>query len=141
MNIGKIRDFFYGDKYLRFTGVEIEEADDGASLCTLDIEPERHNNMGNVVQGGVTYTLADSAFAVASNAGFVDRGEQGDRITVSQSATITYFKPPRGSKLICRARALTRGRVSSVYQMDITDDLGTRVAQMIGNAYTVELKR
>jgi acyl-CoA thioesterase len=93
------------------------------------------------VQGGVTYTLADSAFAVASNYGFIDRGETNKFITVSQSANITYLSPPKGKKLICRAEAITRGRTSSVYRMEVKDELDTEVALMIGNGYTIRLDR
>jgi acyl-CoA thioesterase len=139
MDVKGIREFFSGDRYLMLTGVEIVEADDGRALCTVDIDPEKHFNKGGVVQGGVTYTLADSAFAVASNYEHLDRGEIGKFITVSQSASISYFAPPKGKKLVCRAKALTRGRVSSVYEMKVEDELGTKVALMIGNGYTIRL--
>jgi acyl-CoA thioesterase len=141
MNIDDVREFFKGDKYLVMTGVIIEEADDGRSVCTVDVIPENHFNKGGVVQGGVTYTLADCAFAVASNYGFLDRGETDKFITVSQSANITYFSPPKGKRLICTAKAITRGRVSSVYQMEVKDELDTKVALMIGNGYTIGLNK
>ncbi|MDR3225827.1 MAG: PaaI family thioesterase [Clostridiales Family XIII bacterium] len=141
MDIKDVRAYFRGDKYLTMTGVTIEEAEDGRAVCTVDIVPENHFNKGGVVQGGVTYTLADCTFAVASNYKFLDRGETDKFITVSQSASITYFTPPKGKKLICKAKAITRGRVSSVYQMKVKDELGTRVALMIGNGYTVRLDK
>jgi acyl-CoA thioesterase len=139
MDIKDVREFFSGDRYLMLTGVAIDEAGDGRAVCSVDIAPEKHFNKGGVVQGGVTYTLADSAFAVAANYGHLDRGEIERFITVSQSANITYFKPPKGSRLICTAEAISRGRVSSVYRMEVNDDLGTEVALMIGNGYTVSL--
>jgi acyl-CoA thioesterase len=139
MKIDDVRKFFEGDRYLTMTGVVIEEAGDGKSVCTVDIVPENHFNKGGVVQGGVTYTLADCAFAVASNYKFLDKGETGKFITVSQSANITYFSPPKGKKLICTAEAITRGRVASVYRMEVKDELDTKVALMIGNGYTIGL--
>jgi acyl-CoA thioesterase len=141
MNINDVNEFFKGDRYLMMTGVTIEEAEDGRAVCAVDIVPDKHFNKGGVVQGGVTYTLADSAFAVASNCGFIDRGETDKFITVSQSASITYFAPPKGHRLICEAKALTRGRVSSVYRMEVKDELGTNVALMVGNGYTIERKK
>jgi acyl-CoA thioesterase len=139
MDINDVREFFSGDKYLTMTGVVIEKAYDGGAICTVDIVPENHFNKGGVVQGGVTYTLADCTFAVASNYRFLDRGETEKFISVSQSANITYFTPPKGRKLICEAKAITRGRISSVYLMDVKDELGTKVALMIGNGYTIGL--
>jgi acyl-CoA thioesterase len=110
-------------------------------VCTVGVDPDKHFNKGGVVQGGVTYTLADSAFAVASNYGHLDRGEIDKFITVSQSANITYFAPPKGGTLICKAEAVSRGRVSSVYEMRVEDELGTKVALMIGNGYTVDREK
>jgi acyl-CoA thioesterase len=141
MNIEDVREYFEGDRYLTLTGVTIEEAEDGRAVCAVDIVPEDHFNKAGVVQGGVTYTLADSAFAVAANYGFLDRGEIGRFITVSQSANITYFSPPKGKRLICEAEAISRGRVSSVFRMDVKDELGTKVALVIGNGFTINLDR
>jgi acyl-CoA thioesterase len=141
MKIDDVRKFFEGDKYLTMTGVVIDVAEDGRSVCTVDIVPENHFNKGGVVQGGVTYTLADCAFAVASNYKFLDRGETDKFITVSQSANITYFSPPKGKQLICTAEAITRGRVASVYRMEVKDELDTKVALMIGNGYTIDLNK
>ncbi|MDR0519253.1 MAG: PaaI family thioesterase [Clostridiales Family XIII bacterium] len=139
MDIQGIRDYFYGDRYLTMTGVIIEEAEDGRSVCRVEIEPDKHFNKGGIVQGGVTYTLADCAFAVASNYRFIDRGETDKFLTVSQSASITYFRPPKGKSLICEAKAISRGRVTSVYRMEVRDEKGTDVALMIGHGYTIVL--
>jgi acyl-CoA thioesterase len=138
MDISGIRDYFNGDRYLVMTGVTIEEAGDGRAVCAVDIAPEKHFNKIDIVQGGVTYTLADSAFAVAANYRFLDRGETDRFITVSQSANITYLAPPKGKSLICEAEAITRGRVSSVYKMEVKDELGTEVALITVNGYTLE---
>jgi acyl-CoA thioesterase len=136
VDIEKIREAFSQDGYLTATGVFIDEADEDYAVCSLDIA-DMHLNIADVVQGGATYTLADSAFAVASNAGFIDRGE--NRITVNQSASISYFRPPKGKKLIAAAKKISGGKKMSVYSMEVSDDLGVAVALMIGNGYTVDL--
>ncbi|MDR1291902.1 MAG: PaaI family thioesterase [Clostridiales Family XIII bacterium] len=141
MKIDDVREYFKGDQYLTMTGVVIEEAGDGRSVCTVDIVPENHFNKGGVVQGGVIYTLADCAFAVASNYKFLDRGEMDKFITVNQSANITYLSPPKGKRLICTAEAVTRGRVASVYRIEVKDELDTKVALMTGNGYTVSINK
>jgi acyl-CoA thioesterase len=134
-----IRSFFKEDKYLNFTGVVIDEACDDYALCSLDVDA-MHRNATGAVQGGTIFTLADSAFAVASNAKFVRSGEIVGRAVVSQSANITYYRQPKGTRLIATARKLSSGRVISVYEMKVTDELGTEVALMIGNGYEVVLK-
>ena len=136
MDIEKIRQFFRSDRYLMMTGVQIDAADEGYAACSMDIA-EMHMNAGGAVQGGAIYTLADSAFAVACNAGFIDNGAR--KITVNQSASIHYFRPPKGRKLLATARRISGGHRTSVYEMKVKDDLGTDVCLMIGNGYTVEL--
>jgi acyl-CoA thioesterase len=136
-DIEKIRGFFTGDRYLMLTGIRIDEASEGAAVLSFEIA-DMHYNAGGVVQGGATYTLADSAFAVASNAAHIARGEK--KITVNQSASISYLKPAKGKRLIARASKISGGNRISVYSIEVTDELGTKVARMTGNAYTVDLK-
>lgn len=137
MEIDKVKSFFYNDKFLVATGVVIDEVGDDSATCSFEIK-EMHLNAANVVQGGATYTLADSAFAVASNIGHFQRGEK--KVSVSQSANITYYKPPKGEKLIAKAKKLSGGHKVSVFSIEVRDELGTNVALMIGNAYAVDLK-
>jgi acyl-CoA thioesterase len=136
MDIEKIRAFFSRDRFLTTTGVSIDEAGEDFAICSMNIE-DSHLNASDAIQGGAIYTLADSAFAVASNAAFIDRGE--NRITVSQSASISYFRPPKGKKLIVKAKKISGGKKISVYRMEVSDELGVDAAIMIGNGYTVDL--
>jgi acyl-CoA thioesterase len=138
MDIEKIRRFFAGDRFLTAAGITIDEADDGYAVCSMEVT-DLHLNASNVVQGGATFTLSDSAFAVACNAAIIDAGEH--KIAVGQTASINYFKPGRGTMLKAVARRISGGRKTSVYQIDIADELGTNVAMMIGTAYTVDLKQ
>jgi acyl-CoA thioesterase len=137
MDIEKIRAYFARDRFLTAAGITIDEAGDGYGVCSMEIR-DLHLNASDVVQGGATFTLSDSAFAVACNAADIDAGE--NRITVGQAANINYFKPGRGKRLIAVAKRVSGGRKTSVYQIEITDEVGTKVAMMIGNAYTVDLK-
>ena len=64
---------------------------------------DRHMNASGRIMGGVYYTLADFAFAVAANG-------HSQSVTVSQHASITFLSPARGSTLIARAECLKAGR-------------------------------
>jgi acyl-CoA thioesterase len=136
MSFEKTKAFFTRDRYLTMTGVRIDEVGEDRAVCSFDIT-DMHLNGADAVQGGATYTLADSAFAVASNAGFIERGES--KITVNQSASISYFRPPKGRRLIALAKKVSGGRQISVYRMEVSDELGTDVALMVGNGYTIDL--
>jgi acyl-CoA thioesterase len=136
IDIEEVRAFFKDDRYLMLTGIAIDEVDVDAAVLSFEIA-DMHLNAAGIVQGGATYTLADSAFAVASNVGHLARKEK--KITVSQSASISYLKPPKGKRLIATAEKISGGNRVSVYNIDVTDELGTNVAHMTGNAYTVSL--
>ena len=61
----KTREFFRNDRYATETGAVIDEIDDHYSKCSLVLNEHHRNGVGGIM-GGVYFTLADFAFAVAS---------------------------------------------------------------------------
>ncbi|HSQ40956.1 MAG TPA: PaaI family thioesterase, partial [Fibrobacteraceae bacterium] len=84
------------DRFAKLLGIGILEAADGHSLVEMNIE-EKHLNGVGVVQGGAIFTLADFAFAVASNT--------PGTMTVSIDAHIAYYKAPAGKLIRAEANA------------------------------------
>ena len=134
MTIDEIRKIFAADRYLTMTGVNIEEAGDDRCRCSMKVQ-SLHFNAGGVVQGGAIYTLADSAFAVASNIGHLERGEA--LMTVSQSASISYMKAGTDGILYATAQRIGGGKRMPVFRMDVTDATGNLLAVMTGNGCTI----
>ena len=98
-----IRACFSGDRYAtETTGVFIQEAQPGASVCTLPLRPELLNANGTPM-GGAIFTLADFAFAVAVNG-------HSQAVTVSQHASLTFLSPAKGQTLIATASCLKARR-------------------------------
>jgi len=129
----QIRAVFAKDNFSVGTlGCEIREAEPGRALCAMPLKP-MHLNPAGIPHGGAIFTLGDLAFSVASNA-------FAERVTLSLQHDITYFKPARGKVLLAEARCLKHGRSVSYYEVGITDELGTNVARMSVNGYTVEIK-
>ena len=127
MILEQARAHFYRDKYaVELTGVVIDEVGHRCAKCHLDID-ERHYAAHHHVMGGVVYTLADFAFAVAANA--------AHPITVSLNNQITFLKPPKGAKLIARAREISSGKTTCYYEVEVTDELETRIAHMTVTGY------
>ncbi len=122
----ELREFFQDDRYAAFSGAQIDEAENGKAVCSMLIKP-MHMNAGGVVQGGAIFTLADFAFAVASNA----KGT----LTVSLNNSISFLEAAKGSRLIARAVPVSDGNRIVVYQVSVWDDLGTHVAEMTVNGY------
>ena len=110
-------------------GAKILEAEPGRAVCLLPLRPA-HMNANNTPMGGAVFTLADFAFAVAAN-GF------SQRVTVSQHASITFLAPAKGSQLRAEASCLKAGRTLCLYEVRITDDLGTQVAHVTVNGFTM----
>lgn len=135
MDIRQIREFFDNDRFAKMAGAVIEDiGDDGRVVCTLSLN-EKHFNAAGTVQGGAVFTLADFAFAVACNLADLRADERA--VSISQSSNIIFFRPARGEWLRAETHCLQKGRKISVYRIMVTDNLGTAVAEMTGNAYRV----
>lgn len=125
--LGTIRDFFSHDLFAtEACGCRITEASHGHAVTELDISPIHRNAMGSVM-GGAIFTLADYALAVACN---IDENP-----TVSVSNTIEFISAARGEKLIATCDVDKSGRSLGFYTIDVTDELGTKVARMTATCY------
>lgn len=116
------RKTFAEDKFAtNAAGIIIEAADVNYAMCSLETD-SRHMNASNAVMGGAIFTLADFAFAVASNV--------GNTLTVSLTSQITYLRPCFGGKLTAEARCIKSGKTACSFLIDITDDSGNLVASV-----------
>ena len=127
--LDEVRKFFQNDVYATgTTGIEIADARPGYAKVTLTID-ERHINAVGRVMGAVYYTMADFAFAVATNYEY-DKGA-----TVTLSSQINFLGAAKGKTLIGEAEVLKDGRATSFYKVRITDELGTKIAEVSTNGY------
>ena len=128
--LDQIRACFAGDRYAtETTGVSIQEAQPGRAVCILPLRPGLLN-ANNTPMGGAIFTLADFAFAVAANG-------HSQSVTVSQHASVTFLSPAKGQTLTARASCLKAGRQTCLYAVEITDELGTYVAHVTVNGFTL----
>ena len=126
----ELNERFRADRFAAQAGVEIREAEPGRALCAMPLRP-CHMNANGAPMGGAIFTLADFAYAVASN-GFTDK------IIVSQQVSITLLAPARGTELLAEAKCLKSGRTTCLYAVDVRDELGTYVAHATVNGFTVK---
>ena len=91
----KICKKFEKDLFAKSSGIELSEVLPGYAKAVMKIS-ENHLNAVGVVQGGAIFTLADFAFAVASNS----RG----KIALAIDAEISFFKSVSRGTLTAEAR-------------------------------------
>ena len=118
-NMEEIRAMFEKDRFATENGMVIDEVGERSAKCSLKIA-SRHMNAVGGVMGGVPFTLADFAFAVATN--WENPG------IVSLSSNITFLGKAKGERLIAEAKCVKNGRTTCYYQVDVTDELGNAVA-------------
>ena len=119
--IEEIREMFSHDRYAAMCGAYIEEAGERYSKVTCELGDKHRNAVGGVM-GAVYFTLADFAVAVASNA-WLDRPD-----VVSISSNISFLNYCKGNKLTAEAVCVKDGKTTCYYEVNITDDLGKRIA-------------
>jgi acyl-CoA thioesterase len=115
------------DHFSRWLGIEIVSL--GPRACTLQatVREEMLNGFG-ICHGGVTFALADSALAFASNA----HGHQ----TMSVENGISYIAPVHaGDVLTATATEETSGGPLARYRVDVANQTGALVAMFRGTVY------
>ena len=99
----EIVQLFQNDRFATENGAVIDEVDDHYAKCSLLLGDKHRNAMG-AVMGGVYFTLADFALAVASN-----WQEMG---TVTLNSEIAYLTPAKGERLTEEAICVKNGRTT-----------------------------
>jgi acyl-CoA thioesterase len=120
-------EYFKKDRFAASIGIKLIEVGPGYALAKLEI-CDNHLNAIDSVQGGVTFTLADFAFGVASNS--------YGQVAVGINVSITYFRPPKGKVLIAEAKEIYANSKLASYNVDVFDDnKDVIVANFIGMVY------
>jgi len=114
------------DAFAKHLGIELIEAGAGTAKVQMAIGDEHRNSVG-MVHGGVIYTLADYAFAVACNSHGVP--------AVAVQCSISYFRPPQGAVLTAEASEVSLTRRLGTYSVHVTDTDGDLVALFQGMAF------
>ena len=121
-----LKRFFMKDNFIVNSGIELLEVSPGYAKAKLEVE-EKHLNALRTVQGGALFTLADLAFAAASNA--------HGNATVSLNANISFVKPATKGTLTAEAKETSISPKIATYTVNITDDKGDLIAIFQGMGY------
>lgn len=115
------------DPCARAHGIVCTRAGHGEAEVRLTLRPE-HLNFNGTCHGGVIFTLADTAFGLASNS--------HGAVAAGIDAHITYQQPAQaGETLLAHAREVSRSRRLAVYRVDVTREDGRAVSSFTGTVY------
>jgi acyl-CoA thioesterase len=122
-----IDDLYKKDLFTKWLGIECLAT--GAGFCTLQmvVRPEMCNGFG-IAHGGITYSLADSALAFASNS----HGRQA----LSIETSISHLKAlAPGDTIIAIATEQHLSYKTGVYEVRIEKENGELVGLFKGTVY------
>ena len=119
-------EFFNRDRFANENGMRVVEIRPGYARAEMTVEA-RHLNAVGILQGGALFTLADLAFAAASDSHGV--------LAVACQADVTFFKAVESGRLAATAEEISRSRKLSTCLIRVTDEAGELVGLFKGVAY------
>lgn len=107
-------------------GIRLLKVEAGYALVEMELRDDFLNGVGGL-HGGIIFTLADYAFAVACNSGGIP--------TVAVNANISYCKLARGKSVTAEAREVSSGRKICHAEVSVYDEEKTLIARFSGTGY------
>lgn len=117
------------DRWAAVAGAKLVELREGYAKVRMRLRPDHLNGVG-VAQGGAIFTLADFAFAAASNS--------HGTVAVALDVSITFARASVRGVLTAEAREESLSRRVSVCNVRVTDAAGQAVAFFRGTAFRKE---
>jgi acyl-CoA thioesterase len=124
--MASLKRFFKGDQFAERADIELLSVSPGTARAKMTLHPHHANGYGTV-QGGAIFTLADFAFAAASNS--------HGNVAVAINVSITFMKAGTTGTLWAEAREVSRNFKLGSYTVEVKDDEGELVALFQGLAY------
>lgn len=115
------------DLFSQWLGIEVLEIKEGYSKLQMIVKQEMVNGF-DIVHGGITFSLADSAFAFACN--------NRNNLSVALDASINFIKAVLpGDILIAEATEIHNGRSTGLYHITISNQYKKDVAFFKGTCF------
>ena len=123
---------FANDHAARGLGMAVVAIGPGTAELTMTVRQDMINGH-EICHGGLVATLADTAFAYACNS--------YNELTVASGFSIDLVAPARlGDRLTARCREVSKAGRTGVYDVEIGNQRGERVAVFRGRSYTLKGK-
>lgn len=124
----KVVDKMYNnDPFSKWLGIERIKDGPGVSVLRMTVRKEMLNGF-NIAHGGITYSLADSALAFASNG--------HGRMSVSVETSISHTESLKeGDIITATAKEMSLSNKIGIYHIEITNQDSKMVALFKGTVY------
>ncbi len=123
---------FRNDRASKLLGMQINAVTPGSATVSMTIRDDMLNGH-DICHGGLVATLADSAFAFACNS--------YNELTVASGFSVDLLAPGRlGDVLTARCTEVSKAGRTGVYDTEVTNQRGERVAVFRGRSYTMKGK-
>lgn len=120
------------DRASKALGMQVQAIGPGSSTVTMTVRDDMLNGH-DICHGGLITTLADSAFAFACNA--------YNEVTVASGFDVNLVTAARlGDLLTAEAREVNKAGRTGVYDIEVRNQRGERVAVFRGRSYTLKGK-
>jgi acyl-CoA thioesterase len=122
----KAKELLSKDAFAKHNGIELVEIGPGTAKAVMTVGKEHLNGVG-IVHGAAIFSLADFAFAAASNS--------HGTVAVAINANISFVKAATQGTLTADAKEQSINPKLATYLIDVTDDEGELVATFQGMVY------
>jgi len=121
---------FNNDPFSQWLGIQRIEDGDGRSVLKMTVRPEMLNGF-DILHGGITYSLADSALAFAANS--------HGRMSVSIETSISHIESCKaGDGLTAVAEEVSLSNKIGIYHITVTNQNQKKVALFKGTVYRTQ---
>lgn len=125
-----VKHMLHQDRFSQWLGIEVLEIKEGFSKIKMTVREEMVNGFG-IVHGGITFSLADSAFAFACN--------NRNQLSVALDTSINFIKPVHvGDVLTAEASEVHNGKSTGLYHIEILNQKNHMVAQFKGLCFRTD---
>lgn len=125
-NNGVKKEESLNDHFAEHLGMTVLERQAGYARVAVTLNKNLMNGVG-LAHGGLIFTLADYAFALACNT--------YERRAVSVSASINYIYPGKAGILTAEGKVVSENKKMGHYTITVSDESETTIAVMSGLAY------
>lgn len=118
--------FFERDQFAKHAGIELVAVEPGRATARMTLQPMHWNGV-RIAHGGALFTLADFAFAAASNS--------HGTVAVAINASISFLKASSAGTLTAEAREVAKNFKLGSYVVEVKDEQGELIAIFQGMVY------